>query len=49
VLVFGAGVSTGFAQKVIASKRIGNFASYSEKIGGVLLVGAGLYLLVILI
>jgi cytochrome c-type biogenesis protein len=48
VLVFGAGVSAGFAQKVISSRGISNFSSYSKKIGGVILMGAGIFLLVTL-
>lgn len=49
VLVFGAGISTGFAQKVIASRGVSNFSSYSKKIAGVILIGVGIYLFVILI
>jgi cytochrome c-type biogenesis protein len=45
VLVLGAGISAGFAQKVLASKGISNFSSYSKKIAGVILIGAGIYLL----
>ncbi len=45
VLVLGAGISTGFAQKVLASKGISNFSNYSKKAGGVLLIGVGAYLL----
>jgi cytochrome c-type biogenesis protein len=44
VLVFGAGVSTGFAQKIIASKGISNFSDYSKKISGIILIGVGIYL-----
>jgi cytochrome c biogenesis protein CcdA len=44
VLVLGAGISAGFAQKVLASKGIANFSSYSKKIAGVILVGVGIYL-----
>jgi cytochrome c-type biogenesis protein len=44
VLVLGAGISVGFAQKVLASKGIGNFSSYSKKVGGVILIGVGIYL-----
>jgi len=39
VLVFGAGISTGFAQRVVASKGISNFSNYSKKIAGVILIG----------
>jgi cytochrome c biogenesis protein CcdA len=48
VLVLGAGISAGFAQKVLASKGIANFSSYSKKAGGILLVGVGIYLIVLL-
>ncbi|MDD5083128.1 MAG: cytochrome c biogenesis protein CcdA [Dehalococcoidales bacterium] len=44
VLVFAAGISAGFAQKVLASKGIANFSSYSKKIAGVILIGVGIYL-----
>ncbi len=44
VLVLGAGVSAGFAQRVLASRGISNFSSYSKKTGGVILVGVGIYL-----
>ncbi len=44
VLVFGAGISTGFAQKVIASRGISNFSNYSKKVAGVILIGVGIYL-----
>jgi cytochrome c-type biogenesis protein len=49
VLVFGAGVSAGFAQKVIASRGLSNFADYSKKAAGVILVGVGIYLFITLI
>jgi cytochrome c-type biogenesis protein len=45
VLVLGAGISTGFAHKVLSSKGIANFSSYSKKIAGVILVGVGIYLI----
>ena len=45
VLVLGAGISAGFAQKVMASKGIANFSSYSKKIAGVILIGVGIYLI----
>jgi cytochrome c biogenesis protein CcdA len=48
VLVLGAGISAGFAQKVLASKGIANFSSYSKKVAGVLLIGVGIYLLILL-
>ena len=44
VLVLGAGISAGFAQRVLASKGISNFSTYSKKAGGVILIGVGLYL-----
>jgi cytochrome c-type biogenesis protein len=46
ILVLGAGISAGFAQKVLASRGIANFSNYSRKIGGVFLIGAGVYLIV---
>ena len=45
VLVLGAGISAGFAQKVLSSKGIANFSSYSKKIAGVILIGVGIYLI----
>ena len=45
VLVLGAGISAGFAQKVLASKGIANFSSYSKKVAGVILIGVGIYLI----
>jgi cytochrome c biogenesis protein CcdA len=45
VLILGAGISTGFAQRVVASKGISNFSNYSKKAAGVVLIGAGAYLL----
>jgi len=45
VLVLGAGISTGFAQRVLESKGISNFSTYSKKAGGVILIGVGVYLL----
>ena len=44
ILVLGAGISTGFAQRVLASKGISNLSTYSKKIGGVILIGVGIYL-----
>jgi cytochrome c biogenesis protein CcdA len=46
ILVLGAGISAGFAQTVLASRGIANFSNYSKKFGGVLLIGAGLYLII---
>ena len=48
VLVLGAGISTGFAQRVLASRGIANISDYSKKIGGVFLIGAGVYLAITL-
>jgi cytochrome c biogenesis protein CcdA len=48
ILVLGAGISAGFAQRVLASRRIANFSNYSKKVGGVLLIAAGVYLVVCL-
>ena len=45
VLVLGAGISAGFAQKVLASRGIANFSSYSKKIAGVIFLGVGIYLI----
>ena len=45
VLVLGAGISAGFAQRVLASKGIANFSSYSKKVAGVILIGVGIYLI----
>ncbi len=44
VLVLGAGISTGFAQRVLASRGISNFSTYSKKAAGVILIGVGIYL-----
>lgn len=45
VLVLGAGISVGFAQRVLESKGISNFSTYSKKVGGVILIGVGMYLI----
>src|SRR4030043_345374 len=45
VLVLGAGISAGFAQRVLASKGVSNFSAYSKKIAGVILIGVGIYLI----
>jgi cytochrome c biogenesis protein CcdA len=45
VLVLGAGISAGFAQRVLESKGISNFSSYSKKAAGVILIGVGIFLL----
>ncbi len=49
VLVLGAGISAGFAQKVLSSKGIANFSTYSKRIAGVILIGVGIYLFTYLI
>jgi len=49
VLILGAGISTGFAQRVLESKGISNFSSYSKKVAGVILIGVGIYLLTYLL
>jgi cytochrome c-type biogenesis protein len=48
VLVLGAGISVSFAQRVIQSRGIANFSSYSKKIAGVILIGVGIYLFITL-
>ncbi|MCX5992042.1 MAG: sulfite exporter TauE/SafE family protein [Chloroflexi bacterium] len=48
ILVLGAGISAGLAQRVLESKGIANFSNYSKKVGGLFLIGAGVYLLVYL-
>jgi len=48
ILVLGAGISAGFAQKVLSSKGIAHFSDYSKKIAGVILIGAGIYLFIYL-
>jgi cytochrome c-type biogenesis protein len=45
VLVLGAGISVGFAQRVVQSRGIANFSNYSKKIAGAILIGVGIYLL----
>ncbi|MFC1950748.1 cytochrome c biogenesis CcdA family protein [Chloroflexota bacterium] len=45
VLILGAGISAGFAQKVLGSRGISNFSTYSKKAGGIILIGVGIYLL----
>lgn len=48
VLVLGAGISTGFAQRVLESRGLSNFSDYSKKAGGIILIGVGIYLLIYL-
>ena len=45
VLILGAGISAGFAQRVLESRGISNFSTYSKKAGGIILIGVGIYLL----
>ena len=49
VLVLGAGVSAGFAQRMLESRGISNLSTYSKKAGGVILIGVGIYLLTYLL
>ncbi len=49
VLVLGAGISAGFAQRVLSSKGISNFSAYSKKGAGVILMGVGIYLFALLL
>jgi len=44
VLVLGAGISASFAQRVLESRGISNFSTYSKKVGGVIFIGVGIYL-----
>ena len=48
ILVLGAGISAGFAQRVLASRGMANFSDYSKKAAGVILIGAGIYLFIYL-
>ncbi|MCX8012620.1 MAG: cytochrome c biogenesis protein CcdA, partial [Desulfobacterota bacterium] len=47
ILVLGAGISAGFAQKVLVSQGLSNFSTYSKKIAGVLLAGVGVYFIIL--
>ena len=49
VLVLGAGISVSFAQRILESRGISNFSTYSKKAGGVILIGVGIYLFVSLL
>ena len=49
VLVLGAGISVGFAQRVLESKGLSNFSTYSKKVAGVILIGVGVYLFIYLL
>jgi cytochrome c biogenesis protein CcdA len=42
-LIFIAGLSVGLTESVISSRGIKNFAFYSKRFSGVILVIAGLY------
>ena len=44
ILVLAAGISVGFAQKALASRGLSNLSTYSKKVAGVILIGAGVYL-----
>ena len=44
VLVLGAGISAGLAQRVLSSRGISNFSTYYKKAAGVILIGVGIYL-----
>ncbi len=46
VLVLGAGISVGFAQRVVESKGIAGFSMWAKRAGGSVLVGTGIYLLI---
>ena len=46
VLVLGAGISVGFAEKILESRGISNFSSWSKKVSGIILIGVGIYLIV---
>jgi cytochrome c-type biogenesis protein len=46
VLVLGAGISVGFAQRILESKGIANFSKYTRKIAGAILIGVGVYLII---
>ena len=46
VLVLGAGISVGFAQRIVESRGIANFSNYARKIAGTILIGVGIYLIV---
>jgi len=46
VLILGAGISAGFAQRVISSKGISNVSNYTKKAAGVVFIGVGVYLIV---
>ncbi|MGI2336295.1 MAG: cytochrome c biogenesis CcdA family protein [Dehalogenimonas sp.] len=43
ILVLGAGISVGFAQRALASTHIRNISSYTKKAAGVILIVVGLY------
>lgn len=48
VLVLGAGVSVGLAQRLVESKGLTRFSEYGRKAAGAVLVAVGIYLLVYL-
>lgn len=47
-LILACGVTAGLAQRVVASRGISKFSSYSKKASGMALVGGGAYLVAIL-
>jgi cytochrome c-type biogenesis protein len=46
ILVLGAGISVGFAQRILESKGIANLSKYTKKIAGAILIGVGVYLII---
>jgi len=43
-LIFLAGIATGFAESFIKSKGISNMTTWGKRVGGVIVVFAGIYL-----
>ncbi|MFH1639619.1 MAG: cytochrome c biogenesis protein CcdA [Chloroflexota bacterium] len=48
MLVIAAGISTGFAEKIIQNRGISRITSYSKKAAGIVLIAAGVYFLIYL-
>jgi cytochrome c biogenesis protein CcdA len=44
ILIFIAGLSVGFTQKIISSKSVHNFADITKKISGIIFILAGCYI-----
>lgn len=44
ILIFIAGLSVGFTQKIISSKSVHNFSNISKKISGIIFILAGCYI-----